>query len=134
MSEEEKETEVSGAKKKCFDAKRRLLIAGSRGIDNIDISEYIPDDVDLIISGGAKGVDTLAEQYADKHRISKIILRPDYAHFGRNAPLMRNMEMINISTDVLIFWDGKSRGTKYTIDCAKEGNKLLKIVRVDKEA
>lgn len=44
----------------------KLLIAGSRSITDIDISSYIPADVDLIISGGANGVDTLAEQYADK--------------------------------------------------------------------
>lgn len=54
----------------------KLLIAGSRSITNFDISPYIPPDTDLIISGGAGGVDTLAESYADKHRISKLILRP----------------------------------------------------------
>lgn len=123
--------------RKCFyafhalDAKHRLMIAGSRGIDNIDISPYISDDVELIISGGAKGVDTLAEKYADKHKISKVILRPDYENFRRNAPLMRNQDMICMSDEVLVFWDGKSRGTKYTIDYAKKMGKPLRVVRVE---
>ena len=52
----------------------KLLIAGSRSITNFDISPYIPENVELIISGGASGVDTLAEQYADEHKISKLIL------------------------------------------------------------
>lgn len=48
----------------------RVAIIGSRTIENIDISSYIPEEVTEIISGGAKGVDSLAEEYADKHRLS----------------------------------------------------------------
>lgn len=48
-----------------FIAKYKVLVAGPRKIDNIDISKHIPENVDLIISGGAKGIDTLAERYAD---------------------------------------------------------------------
>lgn len=53
----------------------KVLVAGSRNIRVFDLSEYIPPETDLIISGGAEGVDSLAEQYADQHRISKLILR-----------------------------------------------------------
>ena len=49
----------------------KLLIIGSRGILDFDISPYIPDDTDLIISGGATGIDSIAEAYADSHRLSK---------------------------------------------------------------
>ena len=38
----------------------KLLIAGSRSITNFDLSPYISQDVDTIISGGACGVDRLA--------------------------------------------------------------------------
>lgn len=44
----------------------KLLIAGSRSITDIDISEYIPADTSLIIYGGANGIDSLAEEYAFK--------------------------------------------------------------------
>ena len=47
----------------------KLLIVGSRSIENFDLTEYVPKDTAMIISGGAKGVDTLAEKYADKNRI-----------------------------------------------------------------
>ena len=53
----------------------KVLVAGSRNIRVFDLSEYIPPETDLIISSGAEGVDSLAEQYADQHRISKLILR-----------------------------------------------------------
>ena len=48
----------------------KLLIAGSRGIKNFDLEKYVPEEVTLIISGGAAGIDALAEEYADK----KVIL------------------------------------------------------------
>ena len=56
----------------------KLLIVGSRTITNFDIGEHVTADVDTIVSGGASGIDSLAEEYADSHRISKIIIRPSY--------------------------------------------------------
>lgn len=106
----------------------KLLIAGSRSITKFDISQYIPAKVELIISGGASGIDTLAEQYADKHKISKLILRPEYKKYKRGAPLKRNEKMIDLCDSILIFWDGKSKGAKYTIDYAKKAGKPIKII------
>ena len=71
----------------------KILIAGSRSIESFDLEKYIPEGAELIISGGAKGVDTLAEQYADEHKISKLILRPDYKRYGKAAPLIRNKSL-----------------------------------------
>ena len=106
----------------------KLLIAGSRNLTDINLEKYIPNDVDLIISGGAKGIDTLAENYADKKGISKLIMRPKYELYGKGAPLKRNEEMIKIADQVLVFWDGKSRGTRFTIDKAKKQNKPVNVV------
>ena len=108
----------------------KLLIAGSRSITDIDISQYIPTDTSLIISGGANGVDTLAEQYADKNRISKLILRPRYDLYRRAAPLKRNDEMVQLCDKVLIFWDGVSKGTKHTIEYANKIGKPIEIITV----
>ena len=110
--------------------KMKLLIAGSRQIKNFDISLYIPEDVDTILSGGAKGIDSLAEEFADKNRLSKIILRPRYDLYGKAAPLKRNEVLINMADKVLVFWDGKSRGTKYTINYAKKINKDVTVILV----
>ena len=95
----------------------KLLIAGSRGITDFNLAPFIPEDVDVILSGGAGGVDTLAEKYADTNRISKLILRPDYK--GSKNPkaesLRRNDKLIAMCDEALIIWDGKSRGTGYTV-------------------
>ena len=56
----------------------KLLIVGSRTITDFDLSGHIPEDTHLIISGGAKGMDTVAERYADEHNIEKLIIRPQY--------------------------------------------------------
>lgn len=109
----------------------KILIAGSRSITDFDLAEHITSEVELIISGGAKGIDTLAEQYADKKRISKLILRPDYARYGKGAPLVRNKKMVSLADRVIVVWDGKSRGTHSTIEYARSLEKDLIIINVD---
>ena len=106
----------------------KVLVVGSRGIDDIDISRYIPEETSLIISGGAKGVDSLAEAFADANKISKLILRPDYSKYGRAAPLKRNEIMVDIADLTVVIWNGTSRGSKYTIDYAKKKGKLVKVI------
>lgn len=108
----------------------KLLIVGSRSIQDFDLTKYISAETDLIICGGAQGIDTVAEQYADRHRISKLVLRPNYARYGRAAPLRRNLSMVNLSDAVLAVWDGVSKGTHYTIECARQTNKALTVVIV----
>ena len=107
----------------------KLLIAGSRSVQSFDLSRHVPAETTLIISGGASGIDSLAEQYADKRRISKLILRPKYQLYGKSAPLRRNEEMIELADHILVIWDGKSRGTKYTIDYAKKKNKSITVIQ-----
>jgi len=101
----------------------KLLIVGSRGIESFNLASYVPKETDLIISGGAGGVDTLAERYADEKRISKLILRPRYERYGRAAPLKRNEEMVELADEVLVIWDGRSRGALYRRICEKEKQK-----------
>ena len=110
----------------------KLLIAGSRSITDFDLAPYIPDGTDLIISGGANGIDALAEKYADKKKISKLIVRPRYDLYGKAAPIKRNETMVEIADAVLIIWDGKSKGTNSTINFAKKLNKELILITHDK--
>ena len=108
----------------------KLLIVGSRSIKNFDFSPYVSGEVDTIISGGADGVDTLAEQLADKLRISKYIMRPRYDIYGRAAPIKRNEKMVEFADDILVVWDGRSKGTEYTVRFAKKANKPITIITV----
>jgi len=107
----------------------KLCIVGSRSITEFDLSLYIPPDVDTIISGGAQGIDCLAEAYADLHRLSKYIMRPRYDLYGRAAPLKRNEQMIDLADAVLMIWDGVSKGTEYTLRYAQKRKKPLTLIR-----
>ena len=109
----------------------KLLIAGSRSIESFDLAKYIPPQTELIISGGARGIDTVAERYADAHRISKLILRPQYSLYGRAAPIKRNECMVDLSDAVPVIWDGISKGTKHTIAYAEKCRKNVTVITVD---
>ena len=101
----------------------KTAIIGSRLSSNTDI-EYIagklPTNCTGIISGGAKGIDTVAEKLAEKLNIPLTIYEPDYTEHGKTAPLKRNIQIIENADIVLAFWDFKSRGTANTIvECLK---------------
>ena len=107
----------------------KLAIVGSRDITNIDIEKYIPDGVTEIVSGGAKGIDTLAKQYAIDNNIKYTEFAPDYAKFKKGAPLKRNQEIAKYADAVLVFWNCKSKGTKHAINCFEFLEKeIIKVI------
>lgn len=100
----------------------KVAIIGSRNLGVIGLENFLPENVTEIVSGGAKGVDTCAREYAQTNGIKLTEFLPDYKRYGRGAPLKRNLEIIAYADVVLAFWDGKSHGTKYVIDnCRKQG-------------
>ncbi len=102
---------------------------GVKEYKNVKIEEYIPENVSEIISGGAKGVDTLAEEFADKNKLTKHIIRPNYKKYtGKSAPIIRNKQIIQEADVVLALWDGQSKGTEFSINYAKKLNKEVVVV------
>lgn len=98
----------------------KIAIVGSRSI-TAEIPEHcIPEGVTEIISGAAKGIDTSARNFAREHHIFLTDILPEYDLYGKRAPLIRNDLIISLADMVLIFWDGKSRGTGYNIKKCKE--------------
>ena len=108
----------------------KLAIIGSRWLMINDIQKYIPNRVTEIVTGGAKGVDYCAKKFALSRKIKVTEFLPDYKRYGRFAPLQRNLKIIDYSDEVLAFWNGKSRGTKFVIEnCEKSGKKLTVIIQ-----
>ena len=107
-----------------------IAVIGSRDFNNYDLLKTVLSEfsIDSIVSGGAKGADTLAEQYAEEFNIDTHIIKPNWK-LGRGAGIIRNKEIITACDYCIAFWDGKSKGTKSSIDFAKKTNKGLKIVR-----
>lgn len=109
----------------------KLAIIGSRAIVELDLNNYINEKPDLVISGGAKGIDTLAWKWAVNNNIDIIVHRPDYNKHGKWAALRRNDVIIDEADRIIAFWNGKSTGTKYVIDRAKKLNKPCEIILIE---
>lgn len=100
----------------------RVAVVGSRNLSVSNLGCYLPDNVTEIISGGAKGVDTSAREYAIAHGLPLREFLPEYNRYGKSAPIKRNLQIISHADLVLAFWDGKSHGTKFVINhCHKMG-------------
>lgn len=108
----------------------RLAIIGSRDCPPIDIASFLTHIPDTIVSGGARGADTYARDFARQYNLHMIEYLPDYDKYGQSAPFVRNRLIVENCDEVLAFWNGRSRGTKYTLDYAKQKGKPIKIVNI----
>lgn len=81
-----------------------------------------------IISGGAKGADSMAADWAKSRNVPTQIFRPDWDVYGKRAGFMRNEQIVRACDSVLAFWDGTSKGTLNTIDKARDMQKPVRII------
>ncbi len=124
----------------------KLAIVGSRTFNDFEllnevvcscfISGFMPYHVEAIISGGAKGADTIAKRWAminnvdteDLKAVEYFEFLPDWESDGKAAGFIRNKQIVDACDMVLAFWDGKSKGTEHTIKLAKLAKKPTFIV------
>lgn len=102
----------------------KLLIAGGRDFTNRDVFNLAlkrflgcHPEITELVSGMAKGADTLGIEWAKSHNIP-IKEFPYLSAFGKSGGPIRNKAMAEYLAGkgvALIFWDGKSRGTKNMI-------------------
>ncbi len=118
----------------------KIAVVGSREFTDKNfikfiMRKYFSKDC-VLISGGAKGVDSIAEEIIDKVNsfnsnpgtcIKKIIFKPDWDKYGKSAGFIRNKDIIDNADMVLAFWDGTSKGTKHSIDLAIKAGKPINI-------
>jgi hypothetical protein len=114
----------------------KLAIVGGRDFNDYDLLEKIlylhfgkcRISESLIISGGAKGADSLAEIFALRNIVPITKFIPDWKNEGKSAGFNRNTKIVNECDMVLAFWDGMSRGTADTINKARIARKPTFIV------
>lgn len=113
----------------------KIAIVGSRSFKDY---ELLKNEVEnfiavnalkqiLIVSGGAKGADALAEKFASEKGYGTLIFLPEWEKYGRGACSVRNTQIIENADVVFAFWDGISTGTKDSIDKAQNLNKSVFI-------
>ena len=103
----------------------KIAIIGSRGLHVNDLERYLPEGITEIVSGGARGIDSDARAYAKAHGIPLKEFLPDYQTWGRRAPLVRNLQIIDYADMVVAFWDQSSHETKFVIDHARRAGKKV---------
>ena len=102
----------------------KIAIIGSRNLEITSIGDYLPPDTDEIVSGGAKGIDSCAAEYARANGLRLTEFLPEYERYGRGAPIVRNKQIVDYADEVVAFWDGKSKGTLSVIKyCEKTGKR-----------
>ena len=115
----------------------KLIIAGSRDFNDYSLleKELNPLNVfiDEIVSGNARGADTLGERYSLEYNIPLKIFKADWNNLGKRAGIVRNHQMGEYADLLLAFWDGKSKGTKDMIDYMKKLNKKSKVILYNQE-
>jgi predicted Rossmann fold nucleotide-binding protein DprA/Smf involved in DNA uptake len=107
----------------------KAAVIGSRTFDSYQFMEQILRfyDITLIISGGAKGADACAKQYAHSNGISYREYLPDWDQYGKRAGFLRNRQIVNDAEIVIAFWDSVSKGTKNSVDIANDMGKEVYI-------
>lgn len=134
----------------------RIIIAGGREFNDYELlrktlNEYFESTLNVkaselpleieqeslrieIISGGAKGADSLGEKYAEEYGIPVVRYPADWKKYGRAAGPKRNEEMARaaatdgISGVLFAFWNGTSSGTANMIKTAEKFKLDVKIV------
>lgn len=112
----------------------KCIIAGSRAINQmvvleaaIEASGFDKDGgITQVVSGGAKGVDALGEEWAYKNHRQLIVFPADWDTYGRTAGIRRNISMAAYADACIAIWDGSSTGTKHMImEANRQGLKLF---------
>lgn len=106
----------------------KVAVVGSRSLSEIEIAGYIPDNTEEIVSGGAVGVDNCAAEYARSRGIRLTVFLPQYKDFGRAAPIVRNRQIVDYADKIIVFWDGKSKGTLSVIKYAQKIRKPFEVI------
>jgi len=129
----------------------KLIVSGSRSITNYDLITSVLNsmkDIECIIEGGARGVDSLAKKWALENNIKCIEVpakwddmsppvKKKYNRYGKEynalAGFKRNEEMVKLGDTLLVFWDGHSPGTKHMIKTAKNYGRNVILILVNKD-
>lgn len=121
-----------------------LLVVGTRSFGDYEFVERKLDSLlvnirdrynILVVSGGAQGVDSLAEAYAKKQGMEFKKFPAAWSRYGRSAGYIRNKEMHAFIAKYphrgcVAFWDGISAGTSHSFDLAKIHKTQLKVIRI----
>ena len=110
--------------------KYRIIIAGGRDFEDYDslkkhmteclstVSDIIDGKEIVIVSGTAKGADSLGERFAEEYGYAIEKFPANWDAYGKRAGIIRNIAMADHADALIAFWNGSSRGTANMIATA----------------
>lgn len=111
----------------------KLAVVGSRDfldygwLEHCLLHAFDMDDIEAVISGGARGADALAARFAREHGLPLIVFHADWDRHGRRAGPIRNTEIVRSADVLAAFWDGLSPGTRDSVDKARAAGKEVHV-------
>ena len=115
----------------------KVIVAGGREFNDYGLLCQICDrmlsqkhqthDI-VIISGTARGADTLGERYAQERGYAVEQYPADWQREGKAAGFIRNAQMASVADALIAFWDGQSRGTAHMIELARKHKLQVRVV------
>jgi len=111
----------------------KVAVVGSRNFADMEfvksvVTQICVDYPDItVVSGGARGVDTLAQQIAEAQGCKTQIFPADWEQYGKSAGVLRNNQIVAHADFVLIFWDGESVGTEHTLTLTRKSGKPFNL-------
>lgn len=109
----------------------KVAIVGSRDFATPDWVRQYVRRLPLhwtVVTGGARGVDSWAEEEARLRGLCVEVFHANWETHGKAAGMIRNQLIVKAADQVVAFWDGKSRGTKNTIDRAHTAGKSVSVI------
>jgi len=113
----------------------KVIVAGTRGFDNygwlVDRLDFLLQDQTgvEIVSGGARGADSLGERYAQERGLVCTRFVAEWDRYGKRAGILRNEQMGQYADALVAFWDGRSVGTKHMIQWAQGRGLKVRVIR-----
>jgi hypothetical protein len=112
-----------------------IAVIGSRDFDNYEYVKYrlgqlqhkFPNQTFKVVSGAARGADSLGEKWANENGLKTQIFPADWDKYGKRAGYIRNEDIIKNADIVVSFWDGQSKGTQHSMELALKQKKELLV-------
>ncbi len=113
------------------DGKARRDLIERLGRRAVDFVFDLPEGT-TVMTGGAAGVDVAANNACQDRGLVNVVVRAPWHKHRKKAGPIRNRAMLDLlppGSRVVAFWDGKSRGTKDTIDEARKRGFEVEVIR-----
>jgi hypothetical protein len=115
----------------------KIIIAGTRNFNDKHLlfcqMDWLVTKLTLqyfsVVSGTAEGADKLGEEWAEERNVACERFPPDWNKHGKAAGPIRNAQMADVADICVVFWDGKSKGTKNMIETALSKGLMVKVIK-----